>query len=107
MQFNTQYHATNLDDVIYALANARRSIDDIMNSSVYWAVNDLCLNDFSGNSTTLLNEIKPKLLAEATELRIEIDKFNITSISKIPYEMNVEAFKPHLSSKSSGPIRFN
>ena len=105
--FHVEYHAENLDDVLVALGSARRSIDDVMNSSIYWGVNNLSLGDFINNSNTLSAESKPKVLSEASELKIKIDNFESINISPLPYGMNVTPFKPHLSSHSTGPIRFN
>ena len=40
--FCVTYHAEDLDEVLSALERVRRSIDDVMNSSVYSAGNDCC-----------------------------------------------------------------
>ena len=106
VNFNVEYHAKNLDSVLDSLKSARRSVDDIMNSSVYWAVRNLSLEDFRGRATILLNEVTPKLLSEARELNITIDKFNITNIGDVTYMAN-KPFKPHLNSYNSGPIKFH
>lgn len=105
--FSVEYHANNLEAVLDSLKSARRSIDDIMNASVYWAVNNLCLSDFHSQTHILDNEIRPKLLSEARELNIQIDKFYIASITDVTTLPGVKPFKPHLNSFSSGPIKYN
>lgn len=107
VSFSVRYHAENLEDVLAALASARRSIDDVMNGSIYWSVNNLSLSDFIHTPIVLSSEAKPKLLSEATELKIKIDEFHINNIAELPATLNVVPFKPHLSTHSSGPIRFN
>lgn len=102
--FVATYHAEDIDAVLAALQSSRRSIDDIIESSVYWAINDLNGRDIS---KLLLSEITPKLASEARELCIEIDDFSITSLHIAPNASNVKPFKPHLSgSSNSGPIKF-
>lgn len=105
--FSVEYHTENLEDVLAALASARRSIDDVMNGSIYWGVNNLSLSDFINTPVVLTTETKPKLLSEANELKIKIDNFQILNISVLPSGINITPFKPHLSSHSTGPIRFN
>ncbi len=107
INFNVEYHTDNIDNTLNALASARRSIDDIMNSSVYWAVNDLGFSDFANKLDALLYEIKPKLLAEAETLEIKIDKFNLVSCVESTNIPGVKPFKPHLNSYSEGPIKLN
>ena len=105
--FSATYHTENIDDVLFSLKSARRSINDIVESSVYWAVNNLSLEDFIGNETLLLHEISPRLDSEARELCIKIDNFFIQNIYVLPIEANIKPFKPHLSSSSDSPIKFN
>lgn len=105
--FHVKYHADNLQDVLDALESARRSIDDIMNSSIYWSVNNLALSDFINTPIVLKTEARPKLISEATELKIKIDEFDITNVTELSSSLNIIPFKPHLSSHSTGPIRFH
>ena len=105
--FHVSYHAENLEDVLVALESVRRSIDDIMNSSVYWAVHNLSIADFFSAPSILKKEVAPKLLSEATELKINVDSFDIISINKVPANSEITPFKPHLNSHSAGPIKFN
>lgn len=107
VSFEVEYHAQNMDDVLAALESVRRSVDDVMNGSIYWSVNNLSLSDFANTPITLLSEVKPKLISEATELKIIIDDFQINNITALPYGVNITPFKPHLSSHSTGPIKFN
>ena len=107
INFIASYHAENIDDVLFSLKSARRSIDDIIESSVYWAVNDLVLQDFITDKNILLYEISPKLSAEARELCIKIDSFTITNMYVLESASNVKPFKPHLSSSTDSPITFN
>ena len=101
------YYAENIDDVLFSLKSARRSINDIFESSVYWAVNDLSLADFISDKNILLHEISPKLNSEARELCIKIDSFSIVNMYVLASSSAVKPFKPHLSSSSDSPIKFN
>lgn len=108
VSFYTTYHADNLENVLNSLKSARRSIYDIMNSSIYWAANNLTLNDIMLTSFTLLHkEANEKLISEARTLNITIDTFKITHVSQIVQSTTIEPFKPHLNSFSRGPIRYN
>lgn len=107
VSFSVQYHAENLESVLDSLKSARRSVDDIMNSSIYWGVRNLSFKDFYPYANLLENEVTPKLLSEATELNIKIDKFNIGTIIESTHMPNVKVFKPHLNSYSRGPIQFS
>ena len=104
--FSVTYHANDLDEVIRTLSLARRSIDDVMNGSIYWATNNLSIKDFQNKSIVLLSEAKPQLISEASELEITIDGFYINGIQLLPKGANAIPFKPHTSTQSSGPIRF-
>ena len=107
VSFNVDYYAENLEAALNSLRSARRSVDDIMNSSVYWAVRALNFSDFYNKPDALKFELLQKLMTEAIELSIVVSKFNITSIMDTTNYPNVKPFKPHLSSYSSGPIKFN
>lgn len=106
VSFNVTYNTNSIESVLDSLKSARRSVDDIMNASIYWAVNNLNLDDFLRKPDVLLYEVKSKLLAEATELNIKISKFNITNINQVPNSPATNIFKPHLSSHSCGPIKY-
>lgn len=108
VSFYATYHADNLEDVLDSLKSARRSIYDIMNSSIYWATNNLTLSDIMLTSSTLLHkEANEKLIAEARTLNITIDTFKITRVTQITNSPTIEPFKPHLNSFSRGPIHYN
>ena len=107
IDFVATYHAENIDDVLFSLKSARRSIDDIIESSVYWAVNDLGIQDFIKDKNILLREIAPKLSSEARELCIKIDNFTINNMYVLVSSSAVKPFKPHLSSSTDSPITFN
>lgn len=108
VSFSATYHAENIDNVLDSLKSARRSIYDIMNSSIYWAANNLNAKDIMFSSNTLLyKEAYEKLISEARVLNINIDNFKITNISQVTSRANIEPFKPHLNSFSRGPIRYN
>lgn len=108
INFVASYHAENIDNVLSALQSARRSINDIVESSVYWAVNNLNLKDFISDKNFLISEISPKLDSEARELCIKIDGFSITNMYFLTNTSNIKPFKPHLSSgTTNGPIKFN
>lgn len=107
ISFMASYYAENIDDVLFSLKSARRSINDIIESSVYWAVNNLSLADFISDKNILLHEISPKLNSEARELCIKIDSFSIVNMYVLAGASAVKPFKPHLSSSSDSPIKFN
>ena len=107
VSFGVQYHAENLESVLDSLKSARRSVDDIMNSSVYWGVRNLSFKDFYPYANLLENEVTPKLLSEARELNIKIDKFSIGTMTESTNMPNVTPFKPHLNSFSRGPIKYS
>lgn len=107
VSFQATYHAKDLNAVIDGLASARRSIDDVIISSVYWSVNNLMGDAFIGSSSELYNDAYRKLLSEAQELNITIDDFKTSKPIFINYTNNIKPFKPHLSSYSSDPIKYN
>ncbi len=108
IDFCATYHTENIDDTLVSLKSARRSIYDIMNSSVYWATNNLNARDIKFTSSTLLyKETYEKLITEARTLNIIVDDFKITNIVQINNRTNMEPFKPHLNSYTMGPIRYN
>lgn len=104
--FTVRYHVNDLDSVVNTLALVRRSVDDVMEGSVYWGVNNLSISDFANKSFALSHEVKPQLIAEASELEIIIDDFTINGITPLPKGSNIIPFKPHTSSNSGGPIKF-
>lgn len=107
ISFYATYHAENIDSVLNSLKSARRSIYDIMNSSIYWATNNLNEKDIIDQKNALLyKEAYEKLISEARVLNISIDEFLITSISRLSNSSNNEPFKPHLNSYTQGPIRY-
>lgn len=108
VSFYAAYHADNLENVLDSLKSARRSIYDIMNSSIYWAANNLTLNDIMATNFALLHkEASEKLIADARTLNITIDTFKITHVSQVVHSLAIEPFKPHLNSFSRGPIHYN
>lgn len=107
VSFYATYHAENINNVLNSLKSARRSIYDIMNSSIYWAANNLNEKDIIDQKNTLLyKEAYEKLISEARVLNINIDEFLITNISRLVNSTNNEPFKPHLNSYTRGPIRY-
>lgn len=108
VSFCATYHTDDLESVLNSLKSARRSIYDIMNSSIYWAANNLTLNDImTTNFTLLYKEATEKLMAEARTLNITIDTFKLLRVSQVMQTSSIEPFKPHLNSFSRGPIRYN
>lgn len=108
VSFCATYHAENINNVLDSLKSARRSIYDIMNSSIYWAANNLNVKDIIDiNNTLLYKEAYEKLISEARVLNINIDDFRITNISQVANSADIKPFKPHLNSYSRGPIHYN
>ena len=103
--FEVEYHAENLDAVLEALALVRRSVDDVMNGSMYWGTKNFSLSDIKNLPRVLENEAKSILISEAGELELTVDRFYVTSVYPSSTSED-KVFKPHSNSYSSGPIKF-
>ena len=104
--FEVEYHAENINSVLDALALVRRSVDDVMNGSIYWGTRNLSLSDIKNLPKVLENEAKSILISEAGELELTIDHFYVTSVYPASVTSDERVFRPHTNSYSSGPIKF-
>ena len=92
------YQSTNLEDTIEDLSNVRRSIDDIIKSSVYFAVNNYNSSDIRKLSDDFKMKVYDNMRLELDEIGVVLSNFTIrTSITTTaPYPLVY--FKPHISS---------
>ena len=84
----------------------RRSVDDVMNGSMYWGTRNFSLSDIKNLPRVLENEAKSILISEAGELELTVDHFYVTSVYPSSSTSEDKVFKPHSNSYSSGPIKF-
>ena len=106
VSFYASYKANDLNKVLEALRLVRRSVDDIIEGSIYWAVRNLNYSDFITNKYVLLQEAKHILINEASELEINIVDFVIENVSSASGISDKMVFRPHNSANSNGPIQF-
>lgn len=98
------YQSTDISATIESLANVRRSIDDIIKSSVYFATNNYKFSDMYtfSNSTRLTNEYKEKVFdnmrLELDEIGVVLTNFSIKILAYTTEQTSLTYFKPHVSS---------
>ncbi len=106
VDFNVTYSALDVEDVLYNLSATRRSIDDVILSSMYHAVLSLKQKDI--NSTSLEQEFQRNLYSQVLSLCINIHEYHLVryaNVSNNVYGKNV--FKPHKSRSLSGYVDYN
>ena len=92
---NCAYKADNLDSVLESLSNIRRSIDDIIKSSVYFAANNYSGKDITRESAEFNNKIRDNLTSELATIGVKLVGL---SISTLIYQYSLQPFfKPHVS----------
>lgn len=94
---NCRYHAHNLNDVLQALANVRRSVDDIIQSAAYFAINNYKLSDIMGvHNHEFSNAVRANLASEFSSIGISLANMQMRVLpSRIT---GVACFRPHESS---------
>lgn len=73
------YHATNIENVLIALSNVRRSIQDILKSSIYFAFENISSADYKENPSILLASIRSNLTRELDSIHVELDNCAIST----------------------------
>ena len=107
--FNITYCAQDVDDVLYNLSSTRRSIDDVIQGSMYHAVLSLKLLQITPDSLT--REFERNISSQVLGLCIQIINFKLISLDKVNYSKHsVKVFTPHISRSlgaDSGPFKYN
>lgn len=74
-----EYRAKRIEDVLDSLKNIRRSIDDIIKSATYYAVNALNFKDILSNVAILEDELNNNLTNELNSISVTLIGFRIYS----------------------------
>ncbi len=92
-----RYHADNIPNVLQALGNVRRSVDDIIKSSAHFAISNFPIQYIIGNNTAEFSEkVRTNLISEFNSIGISMSYLKI-QVSNATYS-GVSAFRPHESS---------
>lgn len=92
-----RYHAHNLTNVLQALSNVRRSVDDIIQSSAYFAINNYTFSDIMGvHNHEFSDRVKDNLVSEFSSIGISLSNMQIY-VSPTA-SAGVACFRPHESS---------
>lgn len=90
------YHAHNLDTVQQSLANVRRSIDDILKSSVYFAVGNFTYSQIMAtNRHDFDDRVSDNLVGELESIGVSVSSSRVAIVPNVAY--GVRCFKPHVS----------
>ncbi len=91
------YKTDNLESVIESLSQVRRSIDDIILSSVYYTVKNFRKNDLVNASEEFKTSVLDNLTRELSEIGVSRTSTHISITAPVSiYPINY--FKPHVSS---------
>lgn len=92
-----RYQAHNLTNVLQALANVRRSVDDIIKSSAHFAISNYPINHIMGiNNQEFSEKVRSNLINEFNSIGLTLSNVRVSvSLSQIPGKV---AFRPHESS---------
>lgn len=104
LSFLVKYKTENIEATLKALEDSRRSIDDVINCSVYNVLNSLNAADII-HKVQLKQDLKQKASFDATSLSFILEDLYINSIVNAKTATQNDLFKPHISS-SSGPIKY-
>ena len=105
INFIVTYSTKNIDDLLYNLEKVRRSIDDILESSMYNAVRNLNSKSIQYRSM-LSTEFLRNLQSQAMSVGLNIDNYIVSSTS--PVTTSYKSFKPHKNYSDSGdPIIYS
>ena len=92
---NCAYKAADLDAVLDSLSNIRRSIDDIIKSSAYFAATNYNGNDIIRESAEFVNKIRDNLISELNTISVTLVGLSVTTqIYQYPTKTY---FKPHVN----------
>ncbi len=71
------YHANNIENVLTALSNVRRSIQDILKSAIYFAFESISSSDYRENPAILSSCIRSNLIRELDSIHVKLDKCSV------------------------------
>lgn len=89
------YKAEDLDAVLESLSNIRRSIDDIIKSSAYFAVGNYNASDILKESAEFANKIRDNLVSELSTIGVKL--VGLSVVNQVYQYPNKAYFKPHVS----------
>lgn len=92
------YQSTDLTSTIDSLANVRRSIDDIIKSSVYFAVNNYNASDIKILTEEFKMKVFDNMRLELDEIGVVLTNFTIRATVPTTAPYPLVYFKPHVSS---------
>lgn len=91
-----RYQAHNLTNVLQALENVRRSVDDIIKSSAHFAISNYPINHIMGiNNQEFTEKVRSNLIDEFNSIGITLSNMRI-SVS-LTQTYGKAAFRPHES----------
>lgn len=96
LRLSCKYRSRNVDTTLENLENVRRSIDDILKSSIYFAVGSLKFSSLKTHLEPVSREYLTKYLNA-----VDIDLQNLYISFTPVHHSDVKLFKPHVSSKCS------
>lgn len=92
-----RYHATNLTNVLQALENVRRSVDDIIKSSAHFAISNYPIKHIMGiNNHEFSEKVRSNLTNEFNSIGLTLSNAKISVSLTVPSDKT--AFRPHQSS---------
>ncbi len=92
------YQSTDLQNTIDTLANVRRSIDDIIKSSVYFAVGNHNAFDIKILTEEFKMKVFDNMRLELDEIGVILTDFSIRAAIPTMPQAPLVYFKPHISS---------
>ena len=95
LTINCAYKAEDLDAVLESLSNIRRSIDDIIKSSAYFAANNYSSADIFKESAEFTAKIKDYLTSELSTIGVKLVGLYISN-QLLNYPTKAY-YKPHVS----------
>lgn len=73
-----EYYAKRIEDVLDSLANVRRSIDDIIKSATYYAVNGLDFDVIKTDLSALEDRLRNNLINELNSVSVTLTVFRMS-----------------------------
>ena len=93
---NCSYHAHNINEVLQSLSNVRRSVDDIIQSAAYFAINNYKLVDIMGaHNHEFSNSVRANLTNEFNSMGLSLSNMQIRVFPSTI--TGVACFRPHES----------
>lgn len=91
------YKAQDLSTVIESLSQMRRSIDDIIKSSAYFAAHNYRAADMLMLREEFEQKVKDNLISGLDSINVSLEHLSVV-IQNVPYQATLRLFKPHVSS---------